>query len=114
MCIRDREHKAFLFDKKKDLLVLPIREIQGKEEYDSQYGYYRQRGWQCAYVFGVTPQSGFKLKGKISHFDDFEETYYYWGSPSAVRRSLFMDDVLYTLSARKIVMNDLNNISELN
>jgi uncharacterized secreted protein with C-terminal beta-propeller domain len=109
-----QEHKAFLFDKEKDLLVLPIREIQGKEQYNSQYGYYTQRVWQGAYVFGVTPQSGFKLKGKISHFDDFEETYYYWGSPAAVRRSLFMDDVLYTLSARKIVMNDLNNISEIN
>jgi uncharacterized secreted protein with C-terminal beta-propeller domain len=109
-----REHKAFLFDKKKDILVIPIREIQGKEQYDSRNGYYTQRVWQGAYVFGVTPQSGFKLKGKISHFDDFEETYYYWGSPGAVRRSLFMDDVLYTLSARKIVMNDLKDISEIN
>jgi inhibitor of cysteine peptidase len=109
-----REHKAFLFDKKKDILVIPIREIQGKEQYNSQYGYYTQKVWQGAYVFGVTPDSGFKLKGKISHFDDFEETYYYWGSPGAVRRSLFMDDVLYTLSARKIVMNDLLDIKEIN
>lgn len=108
------EHKAFLFDKKKDLLVIPIREITGKEEYDRQYGYYRQRVWQGAYVFGVTPENGFKLKGKISHFDDFEVTYYYWGSPFAVRRSLFMDDVLYTISGRKIVMNDLKDISEIN
>jgi uncharacterized secreted protein with C-terminal beta-propeller domain len=109
-----QDHKAFLFDKEKDLLVIPIREIMGKEEYDRQYGYYRQRVWQGAYVFGVTAENGFKLKGKISHFDDFEETYYYWGSPAAVRRSLFMDDVLYTLSARKIVMNDLKDISEIN
>jgi uncharacterized secreted protein with C-terminal beta-propeller domain len=109
-----QDHKAFLFDKKKDLLVIPIREIMGKEQYDRQYGYYRQRVWQGAYVFGVTPEGGFKFKGKISHFDDFEEQYYYWGSPSAVRRSLFMDDVLYTLSAKKIVMNDLKDISEIN
>ena len=109
-----QEHKAFLFDKKKDILVIPIREIQGKEQYNSQYGYYMQKVWQGAYVFGITPESGFKLKGKISHFDDLEEQYYYWGSPGAVRRSLFMDDVLYTLSARKIVMNDLKDISEIN
>ncbi len=109
-----QDHKAFLFDKKKDLLVIPIREIQGKEQYDSRYGYYTQRVWQGAYVFGVTPQSGFKLKGKISHFDDFEEQYYYGGSPAAVRRSLFMDDVLYTISGRRIVMNDLKDITEIN
>ncbi|HEX7627455.1 MAG TPA: beta-propeller domain-containing protein, partial [Candidatus Methanoperedens sp.] len=109
-----QDHKAFFFDKNKNLLVIPIREVQGKEQYDSRYGYYTQKIWQGAYVFGVTPESGFKLKGKISHFDDFEETYNYWGSPWTVRRSLFMDDVLYTLSARKIVMNDLKNISEIN
>ncbi len=108
------EHKAFLFDKNKNLLVIPIREITGKEQYDNVYGYYRQRIWQGAYVFGVTVQDGFKLRGKISHLDDFEASQYYWGSPSAVRRSLYMDDVLYTISSRKIMMNSLNNITEIN
>ncbi|MFZ3383043.1 MAG: beta-propeller domain-containing protein [Candidatus Methanoperedens sp.] len=106
-----RDHKAFLFDKKKNLLVIPVREVTGKEQYDSRYGY-MQRVWQGAYVFDLT-LNGFKLKGKISHFDDFEEQYYYWGSPGAVRRSLFMDDVLYTISARKVMMNDLKDISEI-
>ncbi len=108
-----RDHKAFLFDKKKNLLVIPVREVTGKEQYDNRYGYYTQRVWQGAYVFDIT-LNGFKLKGRISHFDDFEEQYYYWGSPGAVRRSLFMDDVLYTISARKIMMNDLKDISEIN
>jgi uncharacterized secreted protein with C-terminal beta-propeller domain len=108
-----RDHKAFLFDKQKNLLVIPVREVTGKEQYDSRYGYYMQRVWQGAYVFDIT-LNGFKLKGKISHFDDFEEQYYYWGSPGAVRRSLFMDDVLYTISARKVMMNDLKDINEVN
>lgn len=109
-----RDHKAFLFDKEKNLLVMPIREVLEKGQYDSRYGYYRERVWQGAYVLGVSPEDGIKLKGKISHFDDFEEQYYYWGSPGAVRRSLYMDDVLYTISARKVMMNDLKNISEIN
>jgi uncharacterized secreted protein with C-terminal beta-propeller domain len=107
-----QDHKAFLFDKKKNLLVIPVREVTGKEQYDSRYGYNVQRVWQGAYVFNIT-LNGFKLKGKISHFDDFEEPFYYWGSPGAVRRSLFMDDVLYTISARKVMMNDLEDISEI-
>lgn len=109
-----RDHKAFLFDKKKNLLVIPIREVGEREDYDSRYGYYRQRVWQGAYVLGVTPENGFKLRGKVSHLDDYEEEMYYWNSPSAVRRSLYMDDVLYTVSARKILMNGLKDISEIN
>jgi inhibitor of cysteine peptidase len=107
-----QDHKAFLFDKNKNLLVIPVREVTGKEQYDSRYGYNMQKVWQGAYVFNIT-LDGFKLKGKISHFDDFEEPNYYWGSPGAVRRSLFMDDVLYTISARKVMMNDLSDISEI-
>ncbi|CAG0962719.1 MAG: beta-propeller domain-containing protein [Candidatus Methanoperedens sp.] len=107
-----QDHKAFLFDKKKNLLVIPVREVTGKEQYDSRYGQTVQRVWQGAYVFNIT-LNGFNLKGKISHFDDFEEPFYYWGSPGAVRRSLFMDDVLYTISARKVMMNDLEDISEI-
>ncbi len=104
-----QDHRAFLFDKKKNLLVIPIREV-GEQ---SRYGY-MQRVWQGAYVFGVTPEDGFKLKGKISHLDDYEEEMYYWNSPSAVRRSMYMDDVLYTVSARKILMNELKNMSKIN
>ncbi len=108
-----RDHKAFLFDKKKNLLVIPIREVLEKGQYDTRIGYYRDRIWQGAYVLNITPESGIELRGKMSHFDDFEEQYYYWGSPAAVRRSLFMDDVLYTISARKVMMNDLKDISEI-
>ena len=109
-----RDHKAFLFDKKKNLLVIPVREITEQGDYDSRYGYYRQKIWQGAYVFNVTPEDGFKLKGKISHLDDYEDQQYYWNSPGAVRRSLYMDDVLYTISAKKILMNSIKDLSEIN
>lgn len=107
-----RDHKAFLFDRKKNLLVIPVREVTEKPRYDNR-GYYVQKVWQGAYVFNLTPQDGFKLRGKVSHLDDFEEQMYYWGSPGAVRRSMFMDDVLYTVSAQKIKMNDLDNLSAI-
>lgn len=108
-----RDHKAFLFDRKKNLLVIPIREVTEKPRYDSR-GYYMQRVWQGAYVFDLTLQDGFKLKGRVSHLDDYEEDMYYWNSPGAVRRSMYMDDVLYTVSAQKIKMNDLDNLTAIN
>ena len=107
-----REHKAFLFDKKKNILVIPVTEVQGKQYYDNRLGYYRQKYWQGAYVFGLTPEDGFKVKGKVTHNEgDEEQRYSYYGSPNAVRRALYMDDVLYTVSGIKIKANDLTNIS---
>ncbi|MBI2101684.1 beta-propeller domain-containing protein [Candidatus Woesearchaeota archaeon] len=106
-----KEHKAFLFDKGKNLLVIPVTEAKGKMEYDSRLGYYRQRLWQGAYVFGLTLE-GFEVKGKITHNEgDEQQDYYYYGSPNAVRRSLYMDEVLYTISMGKIKANDLNDIA---
>jgi inhibitor of cysteine peptidase len=109
-----RDHKAFMFDKKKNLIVIPVREVKETPRYDERYGYYMQRVWQGAYVFNITLQDGFKLKGRVSHLDDYEEDMYYWNSPGAVRRSMYMDDVLYTVSARKILMNDLDNLTAIN
>ncbi len=108
-----RDHKAFLFSKKKNLLVLPVTEVKGKLEYDSKLGYYRQRYWQGAYVFSVSPENGLDVKGKITHNEGDEIRDWYWyGSPNSVRRSLFMDDRLYTVSGIKIKANDLNDISK--
>ncbi len=107
-----RDHKAFLFDRKKNLLVIPVREVTEKPRYDNR-GYYVQKVWQGAYVLNITLEDGFKLRGKVSHMDDYEEQMYYWGSPGAVRRSMYMDDVLYTVSAQKIMMNDLNNLTAI-
>ena len=89
-----------------------MREVKGSRYYDGDYGYYRRRVWQGAYVFAVDPEEGFTKKGKISHYDGDERDYYYWYSPYSVRRSLYMDDVLYTVSAKKIKMNDLDDINE--
>lgn len=105
------EHKAFLFDREKELLVLPIMEVKGRY-FDSKYGYYRNNVWQGAYAFTLTPERGFELRGTVAHSEDAED--YYYGSPNAVRRSLFMDDVLYTISSRSIKMSDLGTIESIN
>ena len=106
------EHKAFLFDREKNILVIPVREVKGRY-YDSKYGYYRNDVWQGAYAFGLTKEDGFELKGKVTHAEKADDDAYY-GSPNAVRRSLYMGNVLYTISAKKIKMNDIDSIESLN
>ena len=106
------EHKAFLFDREKNLLVLPMREVKASYDYENRLCAigrcypYRQRVWQGAYVFKVTADS-LSTTGKISHYAGDEQYGWYWGSPNAVKRSLFMDDVLYTISSGKVVASEL-------
>lgn len=106
-----RDHKAFLFDRRKDLLVIPVREVRKVPIPSSAWGAYSQKIWLGAYVFGVSPEKGFTLRGTVEHSSD-APPYYYWGAPDAVRRSLYMDDVLYTISSREIVMSDLKDLKK--
>jgi uncharacterized secreted protein with C-terminal beta-propeller domain len=89
------EHKAFLFDKTKDLLVIPIRTST----------YYTQD----AYVFNIT-LNGIVPKGNITH----QESGAYWESGYWINRALYIGNVLYTISERKIEMNDLVTLALLN
>ncbi len=101
-----RDHKAFLFVEEKDLLVLPVSEIVRVENPASKYpGSYSTATWQGAYVYQVSPASGFSLKGKVTHAE--KGSPYTWNAPDAVERSLFMDETLYTVSKRSIIMTDL-------
>ncbi|MDD1661408.1 MAG: beta-propeller domain-containing protein [Methanomicrobiales archaeon] len=100
-----RDHKAFLFSKEKDLLVIPVREIERvylKEGYSS----YTQKVWQGAYAFSVSPSKGFTLRGTVTHSDE-DTSGYYWGSRDAVKRSLYIGDVLYTLSSSELIATSL-------
>jgi uncharacterized secreted protein with C-terminal beta-propeller domain len=95
------EHKAFLFDKEKNLLVIPA-------------GSWSQ---QSAYVFTISLEDGLSLKGVVTH--DYEsapqDPTYYWGtSANSIQRTVFINDVLYTISESMVKMNDLDSLDELN
>ncbi len=60
------DHKAFLFDKKRNLLVLPISLAEkDKSKYEGEIT------WQGAYVFDINLNE-IKVKGRITHFDNLE------------------------------------------
>lgn len=97
------DHKAFLFDKNKNLMALPISTnnyVKGNYEY-----------WQGVYVFNVS-LDGIKLRGKISHDVENETEQYYYGRQDYVRRSLFIDNTLYTISNRLVKASSLSDLSE--
>jgi uncharacterized secreted protein with C-terminal beta-propeller domain len=115
------DHKAFLFDKEKELLIIPVNlyEISDeiKEQYDNYTGsMYGEFTFQGAYVYHLNINDGFEFKGRITHLDDediLKSGYYgYWGS-SVITRSLFIDNILYTISEDMIKMNNLNTLNEI-
>ncbi|MBU0707122.1 beta-propeller domain-containing protein [Patescibacteria group bacterium] len=110
------DHKAFLFSKDKNLLVVPVslrNEMENEE--DSWYNYSYTRG---AMAFSVTDE-GFEFKARIDHTNDSsdnDEYDYYSGYnyyDSTVKRSLYIGDDLYTFSNKALKINSLDDYSEV-
>ncbi len=75
--------------------------------------------FQGVYVLHIDPNIGFTTKGKITHLKNFEELLksgYYFDSEYEIKRSFYIENVLYTVSNQMIKSNDITNlyrISEL-
>jgi len=114
------DHKAFLFDKSRNLMVMPLllAEVNVSDYPEGVPSWaYGEPVWQGAYVFHVSLDAGIMLEGRITHIEssaDLEEGYYYYYSPFSVERSLYIGDVLYTISEAKIKMNNLENLDYIN
>jgi len=98
------DHKAFLFDKSKQLLTFPVSINWIKVEGDQ---YYIKGFWQGAYVFDVSLSNGFVLRGKVTHLEYNADL---WDSRYLVRRALYIDNVFYTVSDMKVKMNSLEDL----
>jgi inhibitor of cysteine peptidase len=96
------DHRAFLFSRSRNLLVIPITLVEAGT-WD----------WQGACVFDISLAEGLKLRGRISHADPAEKEPIL-DPASFVIRSLYIDNVLYTISEGQVKMNDLSDLSEIN
>jgi len=105
------DHKAFLFSKEKNLLVIPARVVRNQATVIEKKDVTQPTIWYGAYVFGLTPETGFDLKGTVQHGTGSDRYYYYGSSQAEVKRSLYIDNVLYTLSAQKILANSIADVN---
>ena len=92
-----RDHRAFLFDKNKGILVIPIKEMAYVPVIKPGYTTMGYQYWDGAYVFSISPTKGIDVKGTIEHGSGMEG---YYGT-NAVRRSLYIGNVLYTISSEQ-------------
>jgi inhibitor of cysteine peptidase len=91
------EHKAFLFDKANELLVIPL----------SIYDYSKTSFWQGVYVFNTT-NCALTLKGNVTHMDGGGNP---WDYIYCIKRALYIEDMLYTVSEMKLKINWLEDLS---
>jgi len=99
--IAEYEHKAFLFNKEKELLVIPAY---------NRNNYWRNEGGQSyngAMVFKITKED-IKLRGIVDHSQGNDE---YYGS--MVERNLFIEELLYTKSPSLLRINKIDDLSSV-
>jgi len=104
------DHKAFLFSKRKNLLVVPINseevifDIVESEEALPKTMMRNYKRFNGAAVFSIDKYR-FNLRGKIEHGHNHNLD---------VKRSLYIEEMLYTFSERYLKMNKLDNLEEIN
>lgn len=89
------EHKAFLFSRERNLLVIPVNSYNWRSPENNYAG---------AFVFNITKDE-IKLRGLIDH----SKGEYSQG----VERSLYIDNVLYTKSFGLLRSNSLTDLSSI-
>jgi uncharacterized secreted protein with C-terminal beta-propeller domain len=111
------DHRAFLFSRERNLLVVPILEAKinptkyGGNPPANAYGDFVYQG---AYVFEISLK-GISLRGRVTHLQDdaLLKSGYWFNSEFSVERSLYIGDYLYTISGRMVKINGLSDLKEL-
>ncbi|MCK4826540.1 beta-propeller domain-containing protein, partial [bacterium] len=115
------EPKAFLFNKEKQLLVIPVSITQygivpqnGTEPPDKDIGIAPHQGgyWQGAFVSKLT-LTGFELQGGITHQENSNQQNYYPDYNLNVNRALYIENTLYTISNAKVKLNNLTDLAQI-
>ena len=102
-------HKAFFFDKKKDVLSIPISsDVKSLESISGKLIAPEWNRWNGFYIFSLDPEDGIQLKGTIDHTEDSR----HYGMGNA--RTFYIEEVLYTASDMYLKMNFINNLEDIN
>lgn len=117
-----RNHKALLFDQKKNLLAFPVTVMEvmdAREETGAirEFPAYGRFTFQGVYVYHIDLVDGFRLKGRITHLT--EEDYlkagqYYYQGDRNIERVLYIGDNLYTLSPTILKAHAIDSLEEIN
>ncbi|MCL2741464.1 MAG: beta-propeller domain-containing protein [Oscillospiraceae bacterium] len=107
-------HKALLFSRDKGLLAFPIEVYEtSKPARDGEMPEYGRFTFAGAYVYDVSLDGGFALRGKVSHLSDQDMLLSSdWGADRAkyVERLLTVRGNLYAASHARITSHDIDTL----
>jgi hypothetical protein len=105
-------HLAFNYFPPKEVLALPMAICEGSSGGGS-YG--DEMSFSGLLVFNTTVENGFSERGRVSHGDSSDDPYgcsNWWTNPnSRVKRSIIMDDFVYSISDTLLKVNNLNSLA---
>lgn len=102
-------HLAFNYYPPKDILALPMTVCEDSEG-GSSYGNLTFSG---LIIYDVTADSGFSEKGRISHtegMDGYGCSNWWTNANTIVKRSIIMDNFIYSVTPDKIKIQNLDNL----
>lgn len=110
------DHLAFNYFAPKNVLAIPMTVCEGG---DANGDYGTKMSFSGLMVYDVTAQAGFSLRGEVSHptaqsgnaYDDVGCTNWWANATSEVKRSIFMDDYVFSISERRIKVNALSSLA---
>lgn len=108
-------HKALLFSKERNLLAFPVDLYEIPEHLKNNKNAYGMFKMQGLFVYDISLESGFNLRGTISHITDEELLKFgnvIQGSRAIVERGLYIGDSLYTISEFGIMANNLYTLEQ--
>ena len=107
------DHRAVLFDKSLNLLVIPI-EITAQQQNNTIW-YPYQPIWQGAYVFNVSPDNGIVFRGGVTQLTSSQlGQLLTWPSYNHfITRTLYIGSVLCTVSNSEVQITSLTDLSEI-
>lgn len=111
------DHLAFNYFAPKNLLAIPMTVCEGGNQ---NGGYGTTMSFSGLMVYDVTAAAGFSMRGKVAHPNAQSGNGYYdsgcsnwWANAtSEVRRSIIMDDFVFSISNRRIKVNNLNALGQ--
>ena len=107
-------HKALLFSKERNLLAFPVSLHEVPESRKGNPNAYGDFVYQGLYVYNINLETGFNLRGRISHITDAEYAKYGDSlsySAAVVMRGLYIGESLYTISDYAIQAHDLATLN---
>jgi uncharacterized secreted protein with C-terminal beta-propeller domain len=105
-------HLAFTYFAQKNLLALPMTVCEG----GSGGSYGTNMTFSGLMVYDASAAGGFHLRGKVAHpqtatggYDSGGCSNWWTQASSEVKRSVFMDDFVYSISERRVKVNGVGN-----